>query len=204
MFKKPVIVFEGIEGSGKSFHLNNLSNYLKKKKISHIKLREPGGSINSEKIRKLILNNKSNFSKNTDLLLYLAARSENIVELRKNYKRKVIIIDRFTDSTLAYQHFGMGIDQSLIKTLNKHILENFKIDFTFLNIVNKSNMIKRLKNRKKLNRYDKFHIDFYDRVQKGYLKISKIDKKKYQIINSNIDIKKNKEQIIKKVDQLLK
>ena len=204
MFKKPVIVFEGIESSGKSFHLNNLSNYLNEKKISHIKLREPGGSINSEKIRKLILNNKSNFNKNTDLLLYLAARSENIVELKKNYKKKVIIIDRFTDSTLAYQHFGMGINQSLIKTLNKHILENFKVDFTFLNIVNKSNMIKRLKNRKKLNRYDKFHIDFYDRVQKGYLKISRINKNKYHIINSNIDIKKNKELIIKKVDQLLK
>jgi len=204
MFKKPVIVFEGIEGSGKSFHLNNLSNYLKKKKISHIKLREPGGSINSEKIRKLILNNKSNFSKNTDLLLYLAARSENIVELKKNYKKKVIIIDRFIDSTLAYQHFGMGINQSLIKTLNKHILENFKVDFTFLNTVNKSNMIKRLKNRKKLNRYDKFHIDFYSRVQKGYLKISKINRNKYQIINSNTDIQKNKELVIKKVDQLLK
>tara|TARA_B100001173_G_C16019173_1_gene561196 strand:+ start:1904 stop:2518 length:615 start_codon:yes stop_codon:yes gene_type:complete len=204
MFKKLVIVFEGIEGSGKSFHLNNLSYYLKKKKISHIKLREPGGSINSEKIRKLILNNKSNFSSNTDLLLYLAARSENIVELKKNYKKKVIIIDRFTDSTLAYQHFGMGINKSIIKTLNRHILENFKVDFTFLNTVNKSNMIKRLKSRKKLNRYDKFHIDFYDRVQKGYLKISRMNKNKYQIINSNIDIQKNKELIIKKVDQLLK
>ncbi len=204
MSKKPVIVFEGIEGSGKSFHSNNLSNYLKKKKISFIKLREPGGSINSEKIRKLILSNKSNFNSNTDLLLYLAARSENIVNLKKNYKKKVIIIDRFSDSTLAYQHFGMGINESFIKTLNKYIIENFKVDFTFLNTVNKSNMIKRLKSRKKLNRYDKFHIDFYSRVQKGYLKISKINKNKYQIIDSNVDIKKNKELVIKKVDQLLK
>ena len=204
MFKTPVIVFEGIEGSGKSLHLNNLSNYLKKKKIGHIKLREPGGSINSEKIRKLILNNKSNFNSNTDLLLYLASRSENIVELKKNYKKKVIIIDRFTDSTLAYQHFGMGINKSFIKILNKYILKDFKVDFTFLNTVNKSNMIKRLKSRKKLNRYDKFHIDFYDRVQKGYLKMSRMNKNKYQIINSNIDIQKNKELIIKKVDQLLK
>ena len=204
MSKKPVIVFEGIEGSGKSYHLNNISNHLKKKKISFIKLREPGGSINSEKIRKLILNNKSNFNKKTDLLLYLAARSENIVELKKNYKKKVIIIDRFTDSTIAYQHYGMGIDKSLIKTLNKHILENFKVDFTFLNIVNKSNMLKRLKKRKKLNRYDKFHFNFYNKVQKGYLKLSKNKKNKYQIINSNIDKEKNKRFIIKKIDQLLK
>ena len=86
MSKKPVIVFEGIEGSGKSFHINNVVSYLKKKKISFIKLREPGGSKNSELIRKLILDKKSNFSSNTDLLLYLAARSENVKQLKKFYK----------------------------------------------------------------------------------------------------------------------
>ena len=204
MSKKPVIVFEGIEGSGKSFHVQNLSNYLKKKKISHIKLREPGGSLNSEKIRKLILNNKSNFNKKTDLLLYLAARSENIIKLKKNYKKKIIIIDRFTDSTIAYQHFGMGVNRSLIEKLNKHILENFKVDFTFLNIVNQSNMIRRLKTRKKLNRYDKFKSNFYRKVQSGYIKMSKINKKKYKVINSNEDIQKNKKIIIEKIDQLLK
>ena len=204
MSKKPVIVFEGIEGSGKSFHVQNLSNYLKKKKISHIKLREPGGSLNSEKIRKLILNNKSNFNKKTDLLLYLAARSENIIKLKKNYKKKIIIIDRFTDSTIAYQHFGMGVNRSLIEKLNKHILENFKVDFTFLNIVNQSNMIRRLKTRKKLNRYDKFKSNFYRKVQSGYIKMSKINQKKYKVINSNEDIQKNKKIIIEKIDQLLK
>ena len=68
MSKKPVIVFEGIECSGKSFHINEVSKYLKKRKIDHIKIREPGGSKNSEKIRKLILNGKINFHKDTDLL----------------------------------------------------------------------------------------------------------------------------------------
>jgi len=62
MYKNPIIVFEGIEGSGKSLHINNVSNYLKKKKRKFIKIREPGGSLNSEKIRKLILNNDSNFN----------------------------------------------------------------------------------------------------------------------------------------------
>ena len=88
MSKKIVIAFEGIEGSGKTFHINIVSKYLKKKRIKHIKVREPGGSVNSEKIRKLILNKKSNFKKNTDLLLYLAARSENIEYLKKFYKKK--------------------------------------------------------------------------------------------------------------------
>ena len=83
MSKKPVIVFEGIEGSGKTFYINLISNFLKKKGISYIKFREPGGSKNSEKIRKLILSNKNNFNNNTDLLLYLASRSENIDYLKK-------------------------------------------------------------------------------------------------------------------------
>ena len=92
MSKKPVIVFEGIEGSGKTLHINNVSNYLKRNKISYIKIREPGGSLNSEKIRKLILDKKSNFNKNTDLLLYLAARSENI-SLLKSYRYFLIKIN---------------------------------------------------------------------------------------------------------------
>jgi len=152
MSKKVVIAFEGIEGSGKTFHINHISNYLKKKKISHVKLREPGGSKNSEKIRKLILNNKSNFKKNTDLLLYLAARSENIEYLKKFYKKKIILLDRFTDSTIAYQHYGMGVNLTILKKINNYLVKNFKVDFTFLNIVSKNNMKKRLHQRKKLNR----------------------------------------------------
>ena len=88
MSKKPVIVFEGIEGSGKSHHILKISNYLKKKKIPFMKIREPGGSLNSEKIRKLILNKKSSFNQKTDLLLYLASRSENYSLLKKHYKKK--------------------------------------------------------------------------------------------------------------------
>jgi len=203
MFKKPVIVFEGIECSGKSYHISQVSRYLNRKKIDHIKIREPGGSINSEKIRKLILNNKSNFNKNTDLLLYLASRSENIELFKKHFRKKIILIDRFVDSTIAYQHHGLGVDINLINTINKHLLKNFKIDFTFLNVVNKENMIKRLKSRKKLNRYDKFDNIFYQKVQKGYLKLSKKNKKSYLVINSNLDIVKNKSLILEKINKLI-
>ena len=203
MFKKPVIVFEGIECSGKSYHISQVSRYLNRKKIDHIKIREPGGSINSEKIRKLILNNKSNFNKNTDLLLYLASRSENIELFKKHFRKKIILIDRFVDSTIAYQHHGLGVDINLINTINKHLLKNFKIDFTFLNIVNKKNMIKRLKSRKKLNRYDKFDNIFYQKVQKGFLNLSKKNKKSYLVINSNLDIVKNKSLILEKINKLI-
>ncbi len=203
MSKKPVIVFEGIEGSGKSYHISNVSKYLRKKKIDHIKIREPGGSLNAEKIRKLILNNKSNFDKNTDLLLYLAARSENINLLKKYYRKKIILIDRFIDSTIAYQHYGLGVNINFINSINQYLLKDFKVDFTFLNIVNKKNMVKRLKLRKTLNRYDKFNNAFYQNVQKGFLRLSKNKKNKYLLIDSNLDINKNKLLIINKVSKLI-
>jgi len=203
MSKKPIIVFEGIEGSGKSFHIANVAKYLKKKKISFIKVREPGGSLNSEKIRKLILNKHSNFNKITDLLLYLAARNENLEQLKKFHKKKVILIDRFVDSTIAYQHYGFGVDIRLINFINKFVLKNFKVDYTILNIVNMNNMKKRLKIRKSLNRYDKFKKNFYQKVQNGFLKIAKKNKKKYKIINSNLDISFNKKEIISSIDRLL-
>ena len=203
MSKKPVIVFEGIEGSGKSHHISVISKYLKRNKIAFIKLREPGGNINSEKIRKLILDKKSNFNKITDLLLYLAARSENIQLIRKYYKKKIILIDRFTDSTIAYQHYGFGVDLKLINFINNHLLKKFKVDYTFLNIVNYKNMIKRLKLRKSLNRYDKFNNKFYQNVQKGFLKLANKNKKKYKIINSNLDIKINENLIIQSIKKLI-
>ena len=204
MSKKPIIVFEGIEGSGKSHHISVVSKYLTKKKISHIKIREPGGNPNSEKIRKLILNNESNFNQNTDLLLYMAARSENIDLIKKSYNKKIILIDRFTDSTIAYQHFGMGVDINLIETLNKYLLKNIKVNFTFLNIVNKKNLQERLKLRKSLNRYDKFKMSFYNKVQNGFLKLSKRQKNKYQLINSNLEIHKNEKLILNRIDKLIK
>ena len=203
MSRKPIIVFEGIEGSGKSSHLAFVAKYLKKKKINFIKIREPGGSFNSEKIRRLMLNNKSNFNKDTDLLLFLSSRSENISLIKKNYNKKIILIDRFTDSTIAYQHYGMGISLKLINLLNNHLLKDIKIHFTFLNTVNNKNLHSRLKKRKSLNRYDKFNLKFYNRVQKGFIKLAKSNKKSYMIINSNLKIEENKKLILNKINKLI-
>ena len=204
MSKKPIIVFEGIEGSGKTHHINKISKYLDKKNVSYLKIREPGGSLNSEKIRRLILNKKSNFNIHTDLLLYLAARSENINLIKKSYKKKIILIDRFVDSTIAYQHYGMGVDLKIIKIINKFLLKNIKVNFTFLNVVNKKNLFQRLKKRKSLNRYDQFDMNFYNKVQKGFLKLAKSNKKSYKIIDSNLDIKINEDLIINQIKKLIK
>ena len=204
MYKYPIIVFEGIEASGKSTNLDSASKYLKKIKRKFIKIREPGGCKCAEIFRKLILNNKSNLNIKTDLLLLLASRSENVDKIiKKNYKKKIILIDRFTDSTLAYQHYGMKINFNLIKNINNFIIGNLKPDLIFLSLVNKKNMKKRLKLRKKTNKYDKFNYTFYDRVQKGFLRIAK-GKKKYIILNSN---KKNTEEtrslLINKIDKII-
>ena len=203
MSKNPIIVFEGIEGSGKSHHVKLIVNFFKKEKVDFLLLREPGGNPNSEKIRKLILDKKSKFQEKTDLLLYLAARNENASILNKNYRKKIILIDRFIDSTIAYQHYGMGLNLNLIHNINKFVLGEIKVDFTFLNIVSEKNMIKRLKKRKRLNRYDKFDKNFYKKVQRGFIKLSTKKPKKYLIVNSNLNIKTNEKLVIKKIKELI-
>ena len=136
-------------------------------------------------------------------MLYLAARSENVEKIIKNnYRKKIILIDRFIDSTLAYQHYGMGINKKLIINLNKFILYKIKPDFTFLNIVNRKNLKIRLNKRINKNRYDKFNFNFYNKVQNGFINLAKSNNK-YFIINSNNEIKYNKKLIIKKIISLI-
>ena len=203
MSKKSIIVFEGIEGTGKSHHINKVAKYLKKRNKKFIQIREPGGSKNSEIIRKLILSNKSTFNKHTDLLLYLSSRSENLELIKKNIGKQIILIVRFSDSTIAYQHYGMGINLKFINNINNYLLKSINIDFTFLNVVNQENMKKRLKKRKNLNRYDKFNNSFYDKVQKGFIKIFKTNPKKSMKIDSNLSMNHNEKIILNKINDLI-
>ena len=200
MYKK-LIVFEGIDGSGKTYHLNEVSKYLSKKKIKFIKIREPGGSKNSEIIRKIILNNKSSLKKKTDLLLYMAARNENYEDILKpNLDNKVILLDRFKDSTIAYQHYGFKLNKNTIKILNRFVIGKLKADFTFLHVVPEKYIKKNISGIK--NRYDKFSKNFYKNVQKGFLKILKKNKNKL-IIDSSKTKKYNTDIIKSKINKLL-
>ena len=136
----------------------------------------------------------------------MASRSENFDKiLKQNYKKKVILIDRFIDSTLAYQHYGLGLDKDLILKMNKFLLGNLKPNFTFLNVVNKKNLVKRLKLRKNINKYDNFNYNFYNKVQKGFLKIASKNKSKYLILDSNKDsLKIIENKLINKIENILK
>ena len=191
--KKPFfIVFEGVAGCGKSYQSKRLLNNLKKKKIKALLTREPGGTKSAELIRNLILkdyfnnDNKDKFDKYTDTLLYLAARNEHVKnKIKPALKRKEIVIcDRFTDSTLAYQVVGKKVNINLINGVHKYILDGLKPNITFILKVSVKTSRKRLIKRRTKNRYDNFAQSFYTKAQKSFLNIAK-GKKNYFIIDSS-------------------
>ena len=207
MYKKKIfIVFEGIEGSGKSSHSLSLVKKLKSLKVPCVYLREPGGTKEAECIRNFLLKNENKkFDSLTDTLLYLAARNENFLrKIKPLYKKKIIICDRFVDSTLAYQHYGLGVKKHFINFVNKEIMGTIKPDYTFLMYLNVDKSILRISNRKINNRYDNFKKSFYKKVQNGFLKISNKNKSKYMIINSSNKFKTNQTIIFNQVKKLIK
>jgi len=210
--KKPFfIVFEGVEGCGKSYQSQKLKKNLKKQGINSLLTREPGGTRSAESIRTLILKDylkkkkKEKFDKYTDTLLYLAARNEHIKNRIQPAlkKRKVVICDRFMDSTLAYQVYGKKVNRSFIDNIHKFILQGIKPNITFvLKISSKSSKL-RLKKRKTKNRYDNFPQSFYTKAQKSFLRIAR-NKKNYFVLNSSLNNNDLEKKIFKIVSKYLK
>ena len=172
--KKPFfIVFEGVEGCGKSYQSQKLKKNLEKKGVNLLLTREPGGTRIAESIRRLILidyfnrGRKENFDKYTDTLLYLAARNEHIKNKIKPalQEKKVVICDRFTDSTLAYQVYGKKVNRNFIDHIHKFILQGIKPNITFILKVSSKSSKLRLKKRRTKNRYDNFAPSFYTKAQ---------------------------------------
>ena len=191
--KKPFfIVFEGVEGCGKSYQSKRLLNNLKKNKIYSILTREPGGTKSAELIRNLILKdyfnkkNKEKFDKYTDTLLYMAARNEHLVNkiIPALRNKAIVICDRFTDSTLAYQVYGKKVDKNFINQIHKFILRNIKPDLTFILKVSSEVSKLRLIKRKTKNRYDNFSKSFYTKAQNSFIKIAK-NKRNYIVLNAS-------------------
>ena len=191
--KKPLfIVFEGVEGCGKSFQSKKLFNNLKKKNFEVVLTREPGGTKSAELIRNLILKDyfqkgiNEKFNKYTDTLLYLAARNEHVHNKIKPAlrKKKIVICDRFVDSTIAYQVYGKKVKLNFINEIHKIILGKLKPDITFVLKVSPKSSRKRLLKRRSKNRYDKFSQSFYNKVQKSFIRLSK-NKKNYHIFDSS-------------------
>ena len=213
MYKKKslFVTFEGIEGSGKSYQSQKLFRKVKKMGLSVICTREPGGSSNAEKIREVILedyfhkDSREKFGKYTDTLLYLAARNEHMEKKIKPaiYKKKIIICDRFIDSTLAYQVYGKGVSKTLVDSVHKHILGGIKPDLTFILKANILKAMRRLKERKIKNRYDKFSKNFYAKAQNAFIRIAKKNKKRYFILDNSKDTQHTEKIILNRFIKVL-
>ena len=213
MYKnKPfLIVFEGVEGCGKSYQSQKLIKNLKREGINSILTREPGGTRSAESIRTLILKDYFNkgkeekFDKYTDTLLYLAARNEHIKNKIKPAlkKKRIVICDRFIDSTLAYQVYGKKVNRSFIDHIHKFILQGIKPNIIFVLKVSSNSSKLRLKKRRTKNRYDNFSKSFYTKAQKSFLKIAK-NKKNYFVLDSSLNNTDLEKKIFKIVLKKLK
>ena len=210
--KKPFfIVFEGVEGCGKSYQSKKLVLNLKKRGIDSILTREPGGTRSAESIRSLILKDyfnkkqKEKFDIYTDTLLYLAARNEHIKNKIKPAlkKKRIVICDRFIDSTIAYQVYGKKVKKSFIDNIHKSILKGVKSNITFVLKVSSKSSKSRLKKRKAKNRYDNFPQSFYTKAQNSFLKIAK-NKRNYFVLNSSLNNSDLEKKIFSIVSKFLK
>ena len=205
IMKGKFISFEGSEGSGKSTQSKLLYQYLKRKGLKTVCLREPGGTKASEKIRKILLDHKNDsITPLSEMLLYMAARVQLVKEiiLPALKKGKIVICDRFLDSTIAYQGYGLGIDIGLIKFLGEYVTSGIKPNLTiFLNLPLKKGLRHR-ENTK--DRIEKRSFTYHSRVLKGYFKLAALEPRRIKIIKVDKDKNKTQTKIRELVDKFLR
>ncbi len=193
------ITFEGGEGSGKSTQTRFLAEFLTKNSYKNILTREPGGTKNAEDIRKMLVEGSANrWSPITEILLYMAARNDHVVNLIKPElaKQTIVICDRFTDSTLAYQGYGHGIDSQIINQLNDIASQGIVPDLTFILDIDPEIGISRTKKRhNNENRYENMDINYHKRVRSGFLEIAKKSKERCVLLDASEPLEEIKNKI---------
>ncbi len=194
------ITFEGPEASGKSSQIILLKKFLIKKKIPFKITREPGGTKLSEKLRNLILNKDSSINLLEEIMLLMAARSHHInnILLPNLKKGKIVISDRYADSTFVYQGYVNNFGIKKAQNLHKVLLNNFLPHKTFLFNLTTSKIINRLKKRKSKNKYDKLDRLFHEKVNIGYAKVSK--NKRFIHLNASLSKQTIHNQILKNLN----
>jgi len=199
--KGKFITFEGPDGSGKGTIIKYVKKFLEKNKIDYILTREPGGIEISEEIREIILNKKHlNMDERTEALLYAAARRQHLIEIviPALAKGKIVICDRFVDSSLAYQGFARGIGIDEVLKINQFAIDKLMPDLTiFLNVRPEVGLerINKSKVRKK-DRLDLESIDFHKKVYEGYNKVLERYPNRINSIDAEQSIKKVSDQSI--------
>lgn len=186
--KGKFITFEGSEGCGKSTQSKLLYNYLKSKGFKAVYLREPGGTEISERIRKILLDPKNQIEPVCETLLYMSARAQVVNEVIKPALNsgKIVICDRFLDSTIVYQGFGLGIDIKLIKSIGNFAAYGLKPDLTILLDLAVKRGLKHRESNK--DRIEQRPMAYHLRVRKGYLKLAALEPKRIKIIKVEKDM----------------
>jgi dTMP kinase len=206
------ITFEGVEGSGKTTQIQRLKKYLTQKGIRCKVTREPGGCSVSEKIRKILLNpDHCEMVPATELLLYEAARAQHVEEVIKPFLEKegVILCDRFSDATLAYQGYGRRMDLKWIQRLNHLSSQGIRPDVTFLLDCPSDVGLKRAIERNRTlkqereERFEREEIEFHRRIRKGYLAIARKEPGRVKVIDTRQGEERVFEKIRKIVDNLI-
>jgi len=186
MDKGIFITFEGIEGSGKTTQIKLLGERLKKQGLKVLTTYEPGDTEVGQKIRNILLEPEININPLCELILYFADRVQHVNEKIKPYLETgfIVICDRFTDSTVAYQGYARGVSIDIIKELNRILLNEFKPDLTILLDLP---VIIGLKRNQQVNKTDRFELEdlaFHDRVREGYLKLAEIEPERFFILDA--------------------
>lgn len=189
------ITFEGIEGCGKTSQVNLLSAYLNEQGHNIIMTREPGGTPISEAIREILLSNDSvRMQPHTEVLLYLASRAQHVLDVIKPalQNRRIVICDRFSDSTFVYQCFVRGIDRETVERMNNFAVEGIQPHITFVLDVEPAEGLRRamLRNQEQSRGHDRIEsesIEFHQKVREGYLKLIQEYPDRVYIIKSDKD-----------------
>ncbi len=196
------ITFEGTEGSGKSTNIRFVASYFKRKKRPVLLVREPGSTKVSEAIRKVLLDPKNKgMTREVELFLYLAARAQLVREkiLPALEQGKVVISDRFEDSTIAYQGFGEGIPLKSIEELSKITRGLLKPDLTFVLDIDPK---KGLKRGGRHDRVERKANAFHARVRRGFQVLAQKNKKRIVLLSASKPLKQVQEKILRKLDEV--
>jgi len=200
---KRFISFEGIEGSGKSTQIRLLADYLRAKGHTVLETAEPGGTSIGDKIRVLLLEPENHMDPLTELLLYYSARAQHVRELiyPKILEETVVITDRFTDSTLAYQGYARGIDKAVIDTLNEIVVPDMKPFITFLLDLDVEEGLRRNRKARKKDRFELETVDFHNRVRKGFHQIAAEEPERIKIIDASLSVKEVSRKVIEILEE---
>ena len=198
------ITFEGVEGAGKSTQIRRLAASLEEEGVSVLVTREPGGTQISERIRELLLERRHHkMVSTTELLLYVAARSQHVVEsiVPALEEGQTVISDRFGDATTAYQGHGRGLDLELINRLNRVATGGLVPDLTIvLDVPVKVGLGRARRRRRRMDRLEIENLEFHQRVREGYLAIAKEEPQRVVVINS----RRNPKRVHNEIRELVK